>query len=173
MTIEPIHMAGPWVTEHEIQVVTDCMRSGWYNYDYVEAFQREFADYHGRKHGIMTPNCTTALHLLLTAMGIEDGAEVIAPECTWVGSTACINYVRATPVFCDIDPVHWCLDPDSVVSCITPRTKAIIAVDVFGNMPLMDEILAIGAAKGIPIVEDAAESLGSTYDMVYSIPAQI
>ena len=161
--MDPIYMAGPWVTEHEISVVEDCMRNGWYSYEYVETFQREFAAYHGRKHGIMTPNCTTAIHLLLAALGIGSGDEVIAPENTWVGSTAGISYVGATPVFCDIDAKHWCLDPESVERAITSRTKAIIAVDVFGNMPLFNELLAAASRHGIPVIEDAAEALGSTY----------
>ena len=160
---DPIHMAGPWVTDHEIRIVTECMRNGWYNYDYVEKFQREFAAYHGRKYGIMTPNCTTAIHLLLTAMEIRECDEVIAPENTWVGSTAGITYQRATPVFCDIDPVHWCLAPESVEAAITARTKAIIAVDVFGNMPLLDEVLEVARRHDVPVIEDAAEALGSTY----------
>lgn len=161
--MKPIYMAGPWITDHEIKVVDDCMRNGWYNYDYVETFQREFAAYHGRKYGIMTPNCTTAIHLLLTAMGVKDGEEVITPEFTWVGSSAGITYLRAKPVFCDIDPVHWCLDPLAVEQSISPRTRAIIVVDVFGNMPRMEQILAIGERHGIPVVEDAAEALGSVY----------
>lgn len=161
--MEPIYMAGPWITEHEIKTVEDCMRNGWYNYRYVETFQKEFAAYHSRKYGIMTPNCTTAIHLLLTAMGIGEGDEVIAPENTWVGSVAGITYLRATPVFTDIDPKHWCLDPGAVERSITPRTKAIIAVDVFGNMPLMDELLDISKRYGIPLIEDAAEALGSVY----------
>ena len=69
----PIYMAGPSITEHEIKVVEDCMRNGWYNYDYVEKFQREFAAYHDRKYGIMTPNCTTSIHLLLAALVIGPG----------------------------------------------------------------------------------------------------
>ena len=156
-------MAGPWITEHEVKVVEDCMRHGWYNYHYVETFQKEFAAYHNRKYGIMTPNCTTAIHLLLTAMGIKDGDEVIVPECTWIATAAPITYVRATPVFCDIDPVCWCLDPESVEKSITSRTKAIIVVDLFGNMPLMDDLLAIAERHGIPLIEDSAEALGSTY----------
>ena len=160
---DPIYMAGPWITEHEIKVVEDCMRNGWYNYGYVETFQKEFAAYHNRKYGIMTPNCTTAIHLLLTALGVEDNDEVIAPECTWVGSTAGITYLRARPVFADIEAKHWCLDPESLRANITPRTKAIIAVDIFGNMPLLDELQAIADQHGVPLIEDAAEALGSTY----------
>ncbi|MDI6740699.1 MAG: DegT/DnrJ/EryC1/StrS family aminotransferase, partial [Candidatus Edwardsbacteria bacterium] len=160
---EQIYMAGPWITDHEIRVVEDCMRNGWYNYQYVEKFQREFAAYHGRKYGIMTPNCTMAIHLVLAALGVKEGDEVIVPENTWIATAAPVTYLRASPVFCDIDPVHWCLDPSSVERSITPSTKAIIPVDVFGNMPLMDELLALAGHHGIPVIEDSAESLGSTY----------
>jgi perosamine synthetase len=161
--MEPIYMAGPWITEHEIKVVEDCMRNGWYNYKYVETFEREFAEYHGRRHALMTPNCTTAIHLLLTALGIAEGDEVIVPEITWIATAAPVTYLRASPVFCDIDPVHWCLDPASVERSITAKTKAIIPVDVYGNMPAMDELIEISNQHGIPLVEDAAEALGSTY----------
>lgn len=163
--MKQIFMAGPWITEHEMKVVEDAMRNGWYEnaYYYVETFQREFAKYHNRNYGIMTPNCTTAIHLLLTAMGIKDGDEVIVPECTWIATAAPVTYLRATPVFCDIEPEHWCLDPKSVERDITARTKAIIVVDIYGNMPLMDELLAISEKYGIPLVEDAAEAIGSVY----------
>lgn len=139
--------------------------NGWYEnaYDYCEKFQKEFAAYHNRKYGIMTPNCTTAIHLLLTGLGISDQDEVILPECTWITTGAGISYCRATPVFCDIDPVNWCLAPESVEKSITERTKAIITVDLFGNMPHMDELLSISDRYGIPLIEDAAEALGSTY----------
>ncbi|MCD6394842.1 MAG: DegT/DnrJ/EryC1/StrS family aminotransferase [Planctomycetes bacterium] len=163
--MKPIYMAGPWITEHEIGVVEDAMRNGWYEhaYDYCEKFQKEFASYHNRKYGIMTPNCTTAIHLLLSALGVGDGDEVILPECTWIATGAGITYQRATPVFCDIEPVNWCLDPQSVDKQITPRTKAIIAVDLFGNMPLMDELAEIAKRNNIVLIEDAAEAVGSTY----------
>ena len=158
-----IYMAGPWITEHEIKVVEDCMRNGWYNYNYVETFQKEFAAYHNRKYGVMTPNCTTAIHLFLTAMGIKEDDEVIVPECTWIATSAPISYLRAIPVFCDIEPKHWCIDPESVRRSITPRTKAVISVDLFGNMPLMDKLMEVCNEHGIPLIEDAAEALGSTY----------
>ena len=121
--MKPIVMAGPWITEHEIKVVEDCMRNGWYNYGYVEKFQREFAAYHDRKYGIMTPNCTTAIHLILTALGIKEGDEVMVPECTWIATAAPITYLKATSVFCDIDPVNWCLDPESVERALRRAPK--------------------------------------------------
>ncbi len=163
--MKPIHMAGPWITDHEIKVVEDAMRNGWYenSYDYVEKFQGEFADYHDRKYGIMTPNCTTAIHLLLTALGVSEGDEVILPECTWIATGAGITYLRATPVFCDIDSENWCLDPNSIEKLITPMTKAVIAVDLFGNMPDYDRLTKLCADNKISLIEDSAESIGSTY----------
>lgn len=160
-----IFIAGPWITEHEINVVEDAMRNGWYEhaYDYCEKFQKEFAAYHDRKYGIMTPNCTTAIHLLLSALGISDDDEIIVPECTWIATAAPITYLRAQPIFCDIDPVNWCLDPKSVEKQINSRIKAIIVVDIYGNMPLMDELVELAEDNGIPLIEDAAEALGSTY----------
>jgi perosamine synthetase len=161
-----IAMAGPWITEHEEKLVLDALRNGWYGkqaYYYVETFEAEFAKYHDRKYALMTPNCTTALHLLLAGLGIADGDEVIAPECTWIGSTACITYQRATTVFADIDPVHWCLTPETIERAITPRTKAVIVVDLYGNMPDWDGILELCRRRGVTVIEDAAEALGSSY----------
>ena len=158
-------MAGPDITQHEIDTVVDAMKTGWYEkpYYYVEKFQSEFAKYHNRKFAVMTPNCTTAIHLLLSCLGVGEGDEVIAPECTWIASVAPITYLKAKTVFCDIDKDNWCSDPKSIEDSITDKTKAIIVVDLFGNMPHMDEIIKISEKYNIPLIEDAAESLGSTY----------
>lgn len=161
-----IQMAGPWITEHEEKAVLDALRNGWYGkdaYHYVETFESEFARYHDRKYALMTPNCTTALHLLLAGLGIGESDEVIAPECTWIGSVACITYQRAITVFADIDPIHWCLTPESIERTITARTKAVIVVDLYGNMPDWDGINELCRRRGITIIEDAAEAIGSTY----------
>lgn len=162
-----IHMAGPWVTEFEEKIVLDALRNGWYGkdaYTYVEKFEPEFAAYHNRKYALMTPNCTTAIHLLLAGLDIKDGDEVIVPECTWIASAAPIIYQRATPVFADIDPINWCIDPKALEAKITPKTKAVIVVDLYGNMPDMDALQAICERHGIYLIEDAAESLGSKYN---------
>jgi perosamine synthetase len=166
--MDPIHMAGPCITELEMKTVEDAMRHGWYEnaYRYCEDFQREFAAWHGRKHALMTPNCTSAIHLLLAALEIGAGDEVIVPECTWIASAAPISQLKATPVFCDVDPVSWCLDPASVERSITPRTRAIIAVDLYGNMPAMHELQALADRHGLPLIEDAAEAVGSSLDGV-------
>ena len=162
--MKKIYQAGPWVNTADIKIVNKAL-SDWYEhpYDYVEAFQKEFAAYHGRKYGIMTPNCTTAIHLLLTCLGIKDGDEIIIPECTWIATVAPVTYLRATPIFADIEEVNWCLDPKSVEKSITQKTKAIIPVGVYGNMPLMDELLTLAKKYNLYLVEDAAEALGSTY----------
>jgi len=159
-------MAGPSITEVEERIVLDALRDGWYGqraYHYVETFEAAFAAYHDRRHALMTPNCTTALHLLLAGLGIGEGDEVIVPDCTWVGSTACVTYQRATTVFADIDPINWCLTPESIEKAITPRTKAVIVVDLFGNMPDWDGIQALCEKHGLLVIEDAAEALGSIF----------
>lgn len=161
---DEIHMAGPWITQHEIDTVMDAMKNGWYGksaYTYVETFEKEFAAYHDRKFALMTPNCTTAIHLLLEGLNIKDDVEVIVPECTWIASAAPITYQRAKTVFADIDPVHWCLTPETVAKKITPKTKAVIAVDLYGNMPDLEGLQKLCDEKGIYLIEDAAESLGS------------
>ncbi len=162
----PIEMAGPWVTEHEVETVIDAMRNGWYGknvYYFCETFEREFAAYHGRSYALMTPNCTSAIHLLLAGLGIADCDEVILPDCTWIASAAPVSYQRAFPVFTDIDEGHWCLTPETIEKAITERTKAIIVVDLYGNMPDWDEIQELGDRHGIPVIEDSAEALGSVY----------
>lgn len=161
-----IDMAGPWVSEADIAIVVDALRNGWYGkdaYRYVETFEAEFAQYHDRKHALMTPNCTTALHLLLAGLGIGEEDEVIVPECTWVGSSAGVTYQRAKTVFADIDATHWCLTPETIERELTERTKAVIAVDLFGNMPEWDRLEALCKERGIWLIEDSAEALGSTY----------
>ena len=168
---DKIYMAGPDVSEDDIAIVLDALRNGWYGkeaYHYCELFQDEFAKYHDRKFGIMTPNCTTSLHLLMSGMGIGPGDEVIVPECTWIGSTAGIKWLGAKTVFCDIEGDSWCLDPTSVRNSITPRTKAILTVNLFGNMSNMVELQKISEEYEIPLIEDAAESLGSVYNGVRS-----
>jgi perosamine synthetase len=162
-------MAGPSVTLLEEGIVLDAVRNGWYGkqaYHYVETFESEFAAYHNRNFALMTPNCTTAIHLILTALGIKDNDEVIAPECTWIGSVAGIEYLRAKPVFADIDPNNWCLCPHSLEKNINPKTKAAIVVDLYGNMPEMEQLQQLCDERGIYLIEDAAEALGSTYNNI-------
>ena len=156
-------MAGPSITDHEINKVSQMMKDGWDSYQYVEEFEERFAKYNGRKYCLMTPCCTHAIHLALLGLDIKKGDEIIAPECTWTGSVAPITYLNANPVFADISKENWCLDPSSILKNITQKTKGIICVNLYGKMPIYEEILDICSKNNLFLIEDAAESLGSTY----------
>ena len=156
-------MAGPWITDLEKEYVNKMMSEGWENYKYVEKFEEEFAKWHDRKYCLMTPCCTHAIHLILLALDIKAGDEVIVPECTWTGSSAPITYVGATPVFSDINKDDWCISIESVKSKISEKTKAIIVVDLYGNMPQIEDLTKISQQNNIYLIEDAAEALGSKY----------
>ncbi len=156
-------MAGPSITETEKKTVMDMMENGWDSYEYVERFEKEFAEWHSRKHCLMTPCCTHAIHLILLALGLKEGDEVIVPECSWTATAAPITYQNAVPVFADINEENWCICPKSVEAKITDKTKAIIVVDLYGNMPEMESLSMLSKKYNIPLIEDAAEALGSTY----------
>ncbi|CAN2246044.1 WecE Predicted pyridoxal phosphate-dependent enzyme apparently involved in regulation of cell wall biogenesis [actinobacterium SCGC AAA044-D11] len=164
--MEEIFMSGPSITEEDIEIVLDSLRNGWYGagaYAYVEKFEREFASWHNRQYALMTPNCTHSIHLLLAALNIGNGDEVIVPDITWIASAAPITYLGALPVFADVDEDTWCLSAETIREKITDRTKAVIAVDLYGNMPNMDELRELCDKHGIYLIEDAAEAIGSTY----------
>ncbi len=160
-----IPIAGPWITEHEIAYVTQAAESDWYGQATrsLGNFERAFAERVGVDHAIAVPHCTAALHLALLALEIGVGDEVIVPDITWVATAAPVIYVGATPTFADIDPATWCMTAEAVERCITPRTKAILVVDLYGGMPDMHAISAVAAAHGIPIIEDAAEAAGAVW----------
>ncbi len=163
--MERIPIAGPWITQKEIDYVTDAVTNAWYGNAnlYHTRFEQAFAAYVGRQYSVTLPSCTSALHLALLALGVGAGDEVIVPDITWIATSAPIAYVGATPVFADIDAQSWCLSADSFAARITPQTKAAIVVDLYGNLPDMDAILAIAQQHNIAIIEDAAEAIGSEY----------
>lgn len=160
-----IPVSGPSITQKEIDYVTDAVTNSWYENAnvYYEKFEKAFAEYIGVKHAICLPSCTSAIHLSLMAAGIGAGDEVIVPDVTWIASAAPVTYVGATPIFADIDEKTWCLSSESFESLITPKTKAVIPVDLYGNMPEMDKIREIAKKHNIFVVEDAAEAIGSEY----------
>lgn len=161
-----IPVAGPWITDREIAYVSEAVRDAWYDNANVfhERFETAFADYVGRRYAISLPSCTSGLHLALAALGIGPGDEVIVPDLTWIASCAPVSYVGATPVFVDIEPDTWCLSAEAFAAAITERTKAVIVVDLYGNMPEMRRILDIASERGVSVIEDAAEAIGSLYD---------
>lgn len=163
--MDPIPYARPSITDLEVDYAADAARHGWGNrcYEYIHRFEEEFRIFVGTDHAIATSSCTGALHLGLAALGISEGDEVILADANWIASVAPVVHLKATPIFVDIDPDSWCIDPDSVVAAITPKTKAIVAVHLYGNLCAMDRLLAIGLAHGIPVIEDAAEAIGSRW----------
>lgn len=160
-----IPVSGPWITQKEIDYVADAAANAWYENAnmYHERFEKAFAEYLGLKYAVTLPSCTSAIHLSLLALGVGPGDEVIVPDVTWIATAAPVAYVGATPVFADMDEKTWCLSAKSFEECITPRTKAVIPVDLYGGMPDWDIILEIARRHNVPVIEDAAEALGSEY----------
>ena len=160
-----IPVSGPSITAKEIAYVTDAVTNAWYGDANVwhERFEKAFAAHVGVRHAVALPHCTAAIHLSLLALQVGPGDEVIVPDCTWIASAAPVTYVGATTVFADIDPKTWCLDAKSFEVCITPRTKAVIPVDLYGNMPDWEAIRDVAARHNIAIIEDAAEAIGSEF----------
>jgi len=163
--MERIPVAGPSITQKEIDYVSDAVTNAWYSQAnmYHERFESGFAAYLNRKYAIALPSCTAALHLAMLGLGVEKGDEVIVPDITWIATSAPITYVGALPVFADIDPKTWCLSAQSFEEIISPKTKAVIVVDLYGNMPDMTAILDIAQRHNIAVIEDAAEAIGSEY----------
>ncbi len=157
-----IHIAKPDTGEEEWQALREPLESGWLTQGpKVAAFEKAFAARHGVKHALATTSCTTALHLILAAMEIGPGDEVIVPAFTWIATANVVLYCGATPVFVDIDVRTFNMDPSKVAAKVTKRTKAIIVVHLFGLCADVDAIAA--AAPGVPIVEDAACAAGAAY----------
>lgn len=160
-----IHYTKPSITELEVGYATDAARNGWGErcYDYIHRFEAAFKAHLGVRHAIATSSCTGALHMGLAALGVGPGDEVVLADTNWIASVAPVHHLSATPVFVDILPDSWCLDPTLVEAAITPRTKAIVAVHLYGNLCDMDALLDIGKRHAIPVVEDAAEAIGSVW----------
>lgn len=160
-----IHYTKPSITDLEVAYATDAARNGWGErcYEYIGRFEEAFRTHLGVQYAIATSSCTGALHMGMAALGIGAGDEVIMADTNWIASAAPVVHLGAKPVFVDILEDSWCLDPAKVEAAITPRTRAILAVHIYGNLCDMDRLLAIGARHGIPVIEDAAEAIGSQY----------
>jgi len=155
----------PSISEREVACATDAAANGWGErcYDYIDRFESLFETHLGVRNAIATSSCTGALHMGLAALGVGPEDEVILADTNWIASAAPITYLGAKPVFVDVLPDSWCIDPALAEASITPRTKAIIAVHLYGNLCDMDALLDIGRRHGIPVVEDAAEAVGSIW----------
>lgn len=160
-----IYYTKPSITELEISYATDAAANGWGErcYDYIDRFERLFREHLGVGYAIATSSATGALHMGMAGLGIGPGDEVILGDINWIASAAPIVHLGATPVLVDVRTDSWCLDPAAVEAAITPRTKAILAVHLYGNLCDMDALSRIAERHGLYLIEDAAEAIGSTW----------
>ena len=160
-----INSAGPSITSAEISMVTEAIVEGWHDKMsfYINQFEREFSAYIGLNYCLTTAHCTDAIHLAMLAVGVGPGDHVIVPDLTWVASASPITYVGATPIFVDVDPISLCITAEEIEKNITTKTKAVVVVDLLGNMPEWDDIISVCKKYNLIIIEDAAEGIGATY----------
>lgn len=160
-----IPISEPLLSGNELAYVNDCVRSGWVSSlgKYIPEFEQGFADFCGVRHGIAVSNGTAALHLALVALGIGPGDEVIIPTLTFIATANAVRYTGATPVFADSEAETWNLDPQDVACRITPHTRAIIPVHIYGHPANMAPILDLAKQHNLHVIEDAAEAHGARY----------
>jgi perosamine synthetase len=160
-----IPVARPYIGEDEEGAVLEVLRSGWITQGpRVAEFEKRFSQYIGCEHAVAVSSCTTALHLALLAQGIGPGDEVICPSMSFIATANSIAYTGAKPVFGDIDPNTFNLDPTEIAKLITPRTKAILVVHQIGLPAEMKTLLAVAAEHNLAVIEDAACAIGSEYE---------
>lgn len=158
--------SGSQTTKYEYQYVKealDAIGTAHFN-DFLKRFEDAMAKYTGAKYAIATNSGTAALHLGLAAMGIGKDDEVILPDMTYISCANVIHYTGAKPVFVDIDPITWCIAEAEIEKAITPKTKAIMTVCMYGNMPNMDAVMTIAKKYNLKVIEDACPAVGSFYN---------
>lgn len=160
-----ISFAGPSITQKEIDYVIDGVKNGFYEtfHQHKDKLEKTVAEYLGRRYALATHTGTLALHLSNAALGLKKGDEVICTDFSWVATAYSIVYTGALPVFVDIDPDTWCIDPEKIRKAMTKRTRAIMLVHSFGIPADMDEIMSIAREFDLRVVEDACPALGSLY----------
>jgi len=159
-------VAEPLLGDRELAYVTDALRAGEVSSigSYVGRFEDAFAAYCGVEHALATSNGTTALHLALLALGVGPGDEVLVPALTFVATANVVVHAGATPVFVDVEPDYWGMDPEAAKAKVTSRTKAIIAVHLYGHPADVRALRAIADEHRLALIEDAAEAHGATCD---------
>ncbi len=160
-----IPFAAPDLSELEERFLLEAFRSSWISSSgsFVERFESEFAALCGTRTAVAVANGTVALHLALLALGLEPGDEVLVPALTYVATANAVRYVGAEPVFVDVDPQTWCLDPARLEEAITPRTRGILAVHLYGHPADMEAINRVAAAHNLWVIEDAAQAHTARY----------
>src|SRR5215831_16679289 len=157
-------LTSPDFDDLEVTLLKQCLDSKWVTQGPLTAeFERLVAARHGVTHALATTSCTAGLHLSMLALGLGAGDEVIVPAFTWITSANAAEYVGSRAVLCDVDPSTFNLDPAILPSVITPRTRAIVAVHLFGLAAPMDEIVAIAGKHRLAVIEDAACAIGTAY----------
>lgn len=153
------------IGKKEVEYVNDALVNGWDEHatDYIKKFEKAFAKYVGVKHARTLSGGTQALTLAVATLGIGEGDEVILPDMTYFACSDVIKLAGATPVFVDTDPLTWCISAKAFKEAITPKTKAVMPVWLYGNAPEMDEIVQIASENNIRIIEDACPAVGTFY----------
>lgn len=161
-----ISLAQPQLGGNEYKYLMDAFLSTWISSTgkYITAFEEKFSNYCGVKYGVATSNGTTALHLALAALDIGSGDEVIVPDITFAATINAVIYTGATPVIVDIEENSWCIDPAKIEEAITPRTKAIIPVHIYGQPCNMERIGIIAKRNDLYVIEDCAEAHGAEWN---------
>ena len=164
--MERITIAMPVLNGNERKYIDECIDTGWIsaNGRFISEFEKKFAEFCGVKYALACSNGTVTLHLAMLALGIKPGDEVIMPTLTYIATVNAVKYCGAKPVFVDSDPGTWNIDPKKIEEKINEHTKAIITVHLYGLACNMDEIMRLSERHGIPIIEDAAEAHGATWD---------
>lgn len=161
---QPIPITKPVFGPEEMAAVQKPLETGWVvQGPYVREFERKFEEFTGAAHAVATSSCTTALHMAVAALGLKPGDEVIVPAFTWVATANVVEYMGATPIFCDIDLATFNIAVDQIEALITERTVGIIPVHLFGLCADMRPILAIARKHHLWVVEDAACAFGAWY----------
>jgi perosamine synthetase len=160
-----IPITEPQFGKEELENVIEVVKSGWISSKgkYIQEFENKFAKFCGVKYGVATSNGTAALHLALVSLGIGEGDEVIIPTLTFIATANVARYTGVKPVFVDSHPDYWCIHPEKIKEKITPKTKAIIPVHLYGHPCDMDPIMEIVERYNLYIIEDAAEAHGAEY----------
>jgi perosamine synthetase len=155
----------PWLDHQEIDRVMDCLQTGWISSQgpYIPEFEKSFSEFCQTRYGVATSNGTTALHLALLTLGIGEGDEVIIPALSFIASANVVVYTGARPVFADVDEKTWTINPALIEPLITPRTKAIIPVHLYGHPADMAPIMELARKYHLWVIEDAAEAHGAEY----------
>jgi len=160
-----IPVCEPFLTGRELEYVADCLKSNWISSQgkYIQEFEQSFARYCGCRYGISTTSGTTALHLALASLGVGPGDEVIIPAFTMIATAFAVAYTGATPVLVDAEPETWNMDTGRIEARITPTTKVIMPVHVYGHPCDMDPVMELARKHRLHVVEDAAEAHGAGY----------